>query len=149
MSRVTMTARPPGIRVPPMPSHRSPAYAAAAGPSVRRRTPVLDLQAGAADAAALLKALSHPDRLLLLCQLVDAECSVADLGLRTGLAQPSLSQQLAVLRGERLVATRRDGRHVVYRIASPSALAVLRTLHALFCPADVAAAPNPKFPDTP
>ncbi len=105
--------------------------------------PVPDLQARAGEAAALLKALSHPDRLLLLCQLVDAECSVASLGVRTGMGQPSLSQQLAVLRGERLVATRRDGKHVLYRIAAPGALAVLRTLHALFCSADTAAASNP------
>lgn len=92
-----------------------------------------DLQASAAEAAALLKALANPGRLLLLCQLVDGERGVGELGTATGLAQPSLSQQLAVLRGERLVATRREGKQVVYRIASPAALALLQTLHALFC----------------
>jgi ArsR family transcriptional regulator len=90
-----------------------------------------------ADAAAsLLKALANPDRLLLLCQLVEAERSVGELGELTGIAQPSLSQQLGVLRGERLVATRREGRHVLYRVASAQALAVLQTLHGLYCEGD-------------
>lgn len=92
-----------------------------------------DLQAHAGEAAALLKALANPDRLLLLCQLVGGERSVSALGALAGIEQPSLSQQLAVLRGERLVATRREGKQVLYRIASPAALTVLETLHALFC----------------
>jgi DNA-binding transcriptional ArsR family regulator len=95
--------------------------------------PGLDLRAKAGDAAALLKALANPARLLLLCQLVDSERNVAELGASTGIAQPSLSQQLGVLRGERIVATRREGKHVLYRIASPAALAVLQTLYGLFC----------------
>jgi ArsR family transcriptional regulator len=92
-----------------------------------------DLPARAQEAAQLLKALANPDRLILLCQLAEAECSVTELGARSGIAQPSLSQQLGVLRGEQLVATRREGKHVLYRVASPQALAVLQTLHALFC----------------
>lgn len=92
-----------------------------------------DLQARAGEAATLLKALANPGRLLLLCQLVDAQRSVGELGALTGLAQPSLSQQLGVLRGERLVATRREGKQVIYRIASPAVLAVLQTLYTLFC----------------
>jgi DNA-binding transcriptional ArsR family regulator len=99
----------------------------------------VDLQASAQEAAALLKALANPDRLLLLCQIVDADHSVAELGELTGIAQPSLSQQLAVLRGERLVSTRREGKHVVYRVDSPAALAVLQTLHGLFCKPDAPA----------
>lgn len=95
--------------------------------------PAFDLEAKAQEAAALLKALANPDRLLLLCQMVDAERSVAELGELTGIAQPSLSQQLGVLRGERLVATRREGKHVLYRVDSPAALAVLQTLYNLFC----------------
>lgn len=96
--------------------------------------PVADLQARAGDAALLLKALANPDRLLLLCQLVEGERCVGDLGAATGIGQPSLSQQLAVLRAERLVGTRRDGQRVLYRVTSPAALALLRTLHGLFCP---------------
>ena len=98
-------------------------------------TPQVDFQARAADAANLLKALAHPDRLLLLCQLVDGERSVTELGVLAGIEQPSLSQQLGVLRGERLVTARREGKHIIYRIASPSALTLLQTLHGLFCEA--------------
>lgn len=101
-------------------------------PGVEGR-PGFDLQAKAQEAASLLRALSNPGRLLLLCQMVDAERSVGELGGLSGIAQPSLSQQLGVLRGERLVATRRDGKHVLYRVDSPAALAVLQTLHGLFC----------------
>jgi ArsR family transcriptional regulator len=93
----------------------------------------IDLQARAGEAAALLKALANPDRLLLLCQLVVGERSVSELGLSTDIEQPSLSQQLGVLRGERLVATRREGKQVFYRIASPAALTVLEALYGLFC----------------
>jgi len=96
---------------------------------------VADLQARADEAAALLKALANPDRLLLLCQLVEGECCVGDLGAATGIGQPSLPQQLAVLRAERLVSARRDGQRMLYSVSSPAALAVLRTLHGLFCPA--------------
>ena len=109
-------------------------------PAASMPAPALDLQAQADEAAALLKALANRDRLLLLCQLVDGERSVTALGDLTGIEQPSLSQQLGVLRGERLVATRREGKHVVYRIASPAALAVLQTLYGLFC--DPASAPR-------
>jgi DNA-binding transcriptional ArsR family regulator len=102
-------------------------------------TPAAQLQRRAQDAAALLKTLANPDRLLLLCHLVDGERSVAELGERTGIPQPSLSQQLGVLRSEALVATRREGKFVHYRVASPAALEVLRTLYRLYCADDSAA----------
>jgi len=98
-------------------------------------TAPVDFQARAVEAADLLKALANPARLLLLCQLVGGERSVAELGVLAGIEQPSLSQQLGVLRGERLVATRREGKSIFYRIASPSALTVLETLYGLFCEA--------------
>lgn len=90
-------------------------------------------QERATEAASLLKALANPDRLLLLCQLVGGERSVTELGVLAQIEQPSLSQQLGVLRGERLVATRREGKNVFYRVASPAALTVLETLYGLFC----------------
>ena len=93
----------------------------------------VELQARAEEAANLLKALANRDRLLLLCQLVEGERSVTELGMLSGIAQPSLSQQLGVLRGERLVATRREGKSVIYRIESPAAMTVLQTLYGLFC----------------
>jgi DNA-binding transcriptional ArsR family regulator len=97
-------------------------------------TPELDierLRANAASAGALLKALANPDRLLLLCQLSQGERNVSEQLL--GIQQPTLSQQLAVLRREGLVATRREGKQIHYRISSPEALAVITTLYQLFC----------------
>ena len=93
------------------------------------------LKDAAGDAVALLRALANSDRLMLLCQLVDGEQCVSDLSERTGIHQPTLSQQLGVLRDEGLVATRRDGKFVHYRLASAHAVAVLKVLHALYCPA--------------
>lgn len=97
---------------------------------------VIDLDAmhdAAADAARLMKALANPDRLMLLCQLAQGERSVSQLEAELGILQPTLSQQLGVLRDEALVDTRRDGKHIYYRIHSPQALAVLQVLYDQFC----------------
>ena len=87
----------------------------------------------AADAARLMKTLANPDRLLLLCQLSQGEMSVGELEASLGILQPTLSQQLGVLREERIVQTRRDGKHIFYRVHSPQALAVLNVLYDQFC----------------
>lgn len=92
------------------------------------------MQAAAGQAAGLLKALSHPDRLVLLCQLSQGEFCVGELQASLGIHQPSLSQQLGVLRQEGLVSTRREGKQMYYRIASDDALAVLQVLYSRFCP---------------
>ncbi len=92
-----------------------------------------DMQAAAADACRLMKVLSNPDRLMLLCQLVQGEHNVGELEAALGIVQPTLSQQLTVLREEALVSTRREGKNIYYRIDSPQALAVIRTLHQQFC----------------
>lgn len=94
------------------------------------------LQAAAGKAGALLKVLSNPDRLLLLCQMTEGEFSVSSLEARTGLRQPTLSQQLTVLRNEGMVNTRREGRQILYSIASNEALAVLQVLYQLYCGED-------------
>lgn len=94
------------------------------------------LEAAAGEASQLLKALSNRDRLLLLCQMTQEERSVGQLEALTGIRQPTLSQQLTVLREEGLVATRRAGKQVFYRIASAKALAVLQLLYSLYCPSD-------------
>lgn len=91
------------------------------------------LRANADAASQLLKALANPDRLLLLCQLSQGERNVSELEALLGIQQPTLSQQLAVLRREGLVATRREGKQIYYRISSPAALAVIDTLYQLFC----------------
>ena len=83
-----------------------------------------------------MKVLSNPDRLLLLCQLSQGEKRVGELEGLTGIAQPTLSQQLGVLREEELVSTRRDGKNIYYAIASPQALAVMNVLMAQFCGPD-------------
>lgn len=92
------------------------------------------MQGAAAQACALLKVLGNRDRLLLLCQLTQGERTVGELEDALGIEQPTLSQQLAVLRQEKLVTTRRDGKQIYYSIASTEAMAILQLLHSLFCP---------------
>ncbi|RBP42886.1 ArsR family transcriptional regulator [Eoetvoesiella caeni] len=96
----------------------------------------LKLQAAAGRACDLLKALANPHRLLLLCQMTRGEHSVSALESTTGIRQPTLSQQLAVLREEQAVHTRREGKQIFYSIASQEALAVLEVLYKLYCPND-------------
>lgn len=81
----------------------------------------------------MLRTLSHQDRLLLLCQLSQQELCVSELEDKLGIYQPSLSQQLGVLRREGLVATRREGKHRFYRVADQRVLALLHTLYQLYC----------------
>ena len=87
----------------------------------------------AATACSLLKALAHEDRLVLLCQLAEGECSVGELEELLDIRQPSLSQQLGVLRNEGLVTTRREGTRIYYALASREAIAVMHTLYEQFC----------------
>nr|WP_235893621.1 metalloregulator ArsR/SmtB family transcription factor [Lysobacter lacus] len=85
------------------------------------------------EAAALLKALAHPARLLVLCQLVDGEASVGELQPITGLSMSALSQHLAVLREMALVETRRDAQTIYYSLAEGPAATVLDALYAAYC----------------
>jgi DNA-binding transcriptional ArsR family regulator len=91
------------------------------------------MRAAAAQATGLLKVLGNPERLLLLCQLSQGEYCVGELEEMLGIAQPTLSQQLGVLRTEELVATRREGKQIYYRIASEPAMAVMQVLYQQFC----------------
>ena len=95
---------------------------------------LLKLNAAVGEACKLLKVLSNPDRLLLLCQMTQGEFAVSTLEAITGVEQPTLSQQLSVLRDEQMVKTRRDGKQIFYSIASSEALAVLQVLYQLYCP---------------
>ena len=92
------------------------------------------LRRAAARAVGALKLLANEDRLLLLCQLSQAEMSVGELEARLNIRQPTLSQQLGVLRGEGVVATRREGRNVFYSVADPALLEILAVLYRLYCP---------------
>jgi DNA-binding transcriptional ArsR family regulator len=98
-----------------------------------RKLDMAAMQSAAAQACALLKTLANPDRLLLLCQLTQGEHCVSELEAQLGIGQPTLSQQLGVLRNEGLVATRRDGKQIYYRFASDDAAAVMQVLYARFC----------------
>lgn len=91
------------------------------------------LRESADSACRLLKAMSNPDRLLLLCQLAQGEMRVGELEEQVGVLQPTLSQQLGVLREEGLVSTRRDGKNIYYCINSQQALAILEALYSQFC----------------
>ena len=95
------------------------------------RTSALRRKAGRA--TSLLRALANEDRLLLLCQLAEAPRSVGELQELLDIRQPTLSQQLGVLRAKRLVATRREGKRIYYRVRNGEALGVLRALYALYC----------------
>ena len=97
---------------------------------------LVELQTAAKQACDLLKTLANPQRLLLLCQLAQGEYSVGELETTTGIRQPTLSQQLTVLREEQTVNTRREGKQIFYSIASKKALAVLQVLHRLYCSKD-------------
>ena len=91
-------------------------------------------QEKAANAAKLLRSMSNEHRLMILCRLGAGERSVGDLGAEFNLSQSALSQHLAVLREEGLVATRREGQTVFYRNADPAAIRVIETLAAVYCP---------------
>jgi ArsR family transcriptional regulator len=95
----------------------------------------------AARAAALLRLLGNERRLMVLCQLADGELSVGDIQRRIGLSQSALSQHLALLRADGVVATRRDGQTIFYRIADHSALRIVETLAELFCPPELRTLP--------
>ena len=90
----------------------------------------------AAEAVSVLKSIAHEGRLLVLCYLSEAgEMSVGELAERVGLSQSALSQHLAKLRVEGLVATRKQSQTVYYRIDEPKVLRLLFLLHDLYCPA--------------
>lgn len=100
-------------------------------------TEVLDpalMRVAAEDVADKLKILANPDRLLLLCQLSQGERCVGDLEEVLDIRQPTLSQQLRVLRHEGVVRTRRSGKYINYSVADRQLLQVLTLLYELYCP---------------
>jgi DNA-binding transcriptional ArsR family regulator len=91
------------------------------------------MRQAAGRATATLQVLANPDRLLLLCHLTQGECCVSELAEELDIRQPTLSQQLTVLREKGLVATRRKGKFIYYRVADKAAQALLGTLYDLYC----------------
>lgn len=92
-----------------------------------------DMQRNAGQAEKLLKLLANSHRLMILCHLLEGELTVGELERRVGLSQSALSQHLARLRQEGILAVRREGTSAFYRVHNPDALALLETLHRLYC----------------
>jgi len=92
-----------------------------------------ELRAKANIASNLMKVMANSDRLMLLCQLSQGEKSVGELESLLDIRQPTLSQQLTVLREAELVATRREGKNIFYHVSSQSALALMQVLSQEIC----------------
>jgi len=104
-----------------------------------------ELETKAAKASALLKAMSNERRLMILCQLSQGERSVGELERAVGLSQSALSQHLARLRQDGLVATRRSAQTIYYSLHGREARAIMQTLYELYCavpPAEAAEEPE-------
>ena len=87
------------------------------------------------EASGFLKALAHEGRLLILCLLIDGEKSVSEIEEMLSLRQPAISQQLARLRADGLVETRREGKSIFYSLARSEVHDIVSTLHRSFCEA--------------
>ncbi len=98
-----------------------------------REAMVAALDVKAEEAAGLLAAMANSKRLMVLCNLIDGERAVGDLAEQVGLRQAALSQHLAKMRALDLVATRRDGQTIYYRLASREVREILQTLYRLYC----------------
>lgn len=91
------------------------------------------MAASSVDASDFLRSLSHPNRLLILCQLSQGEMSVGEMAATLRVRQPTLSQHLARLRAEGLVSTRREANVIYYALARPDVLPVIDALYTVFC----------------
>jgi DNA-binding transcriptional ArsR family regulator len=111
---------------PPMPG--SAPESLQASPDMQR------MMQAACEASDYLKALAHENRLLLLCLLAERERSVTELEGLLALRQPTVSQQLARLRADGLVSTRREGKAIHYRLADERTRDFIHLIHATFCP---------------
>jgi len=101
--------------------------------AIPENAPMEDVYENAKLASRFLKALANENRLVILCTLADGEKNVGELEEILGIRQPTLSQQLARLRSENLVATRRESKQIFYHLASKEAEQVIGLLYELFC----------------
>lgn len=92
-----------------------------------------EMASRAGEVAKLLKTLSHPARLMIVCTLVQGEYSVGELEEKVDIHQPHLSQHLTVLRGSGIVQTRRDGKQIFYRLTGEKAARLIAALYVIFC----------------
>ncbi|WP_434622550.1 ArsR/SmtB family transcription factor [Azospirillum sp. B2RO_4] len=100
-----------------------------------------DFEARAAEAEGFLRSIASRHRLMILCSLLEGEMQVGELVRRLGLSQSNLSQHLAKLREEGLVATRRQGTAIHYRIGSDRVRPILGDLYHLFCASEIPLSP--------
>lgn len=91
------------------------------------------LDESAEQAAEFLKTVAHAGRLRIVCALMQSELSATELARRAHLPAPALSQQAAILEAKGVIARRREGRSVVYRLSAPEAKALAKLLYRLFC----------------
>lgn len=106
-------------------SSDDPSFAAAAPPA--------EMEARASEVAALLKTMAHPVRLMLACTLAEGEYSVGELEIKLGIHQPTLSQQLGVLREGGIVEARREAKQIFYSLTDTKMAELIQALHAIFC----------------
>jgi DNA-binding transcriptional ArsR family regulator len=107
-------------------------------PAIKDTIDIDAMQAQAGKATSLLGAMCNEKRLMILCQLIDAERSVNELAQLLDAAQPTVSQHLALLRRQGLVTARQQGQTHIYSLAGNEAREVIGTLQSLYCP------PRPK-----
>ncbi len=92
-----------------------------------------NLRRNSEEVAALLKQLSHPQRLLILCSLAEGEKSVGDIERACGASQSAVSQFLKGMRLEGLIVARREGKQVYYKIVDKRVLKLIKSLYFIFC----------------
>ena len=102
-------------------------------PAVKNNINLKKMQSSADDACRLMKVLSNRDRMMLLCQISQGEMCVSELEECLDIHQPTLSQQLTVLRNEELVETRREGKQIYYSLSNDVALEVMDVLYRNYC----------------
>jgi DNA-binding transcriptional ArsR family regulator len=100
---------------------------------MKEKIELLRLREQAGEVTATLKLLANQDRLLILCHLVQQELNVSEIETATGIEQPTLSQQLTILRRSAVVTTRRDGKQIYYTIADERMVRLMQTLYGLYC----------------
>lgn len=96
----------------------------------------VDMASRAEEVSNLLKTLSHPARLMIVCTLVEGEYSVGELEDKVDVHQPHLSQHLTVLRSSGIVETRRDGKQIFYSLTEEKAAQLVGALYDIFCVKD-------------
>ena len=94
---------------------------------------IAQMEETADEVSGYMKLLSAPGRLMLLCQLVDGEMSSGELCDAVGMKAPAMSQQLAILRREGIVRTRREGQSIYYAITDPNIMKIMMFLYETFC----------------